>query len=226
MTYILGSHCSNGVVLVADRKITFDDNTVEYENKLFMPYTPIVLGSSGSTVLYDKFRQESFLAAQKYKGNIQWLPYLEDIEDVTKRLNKRYASQKLEFEVLVAVQTKDVGAQLQHILPAGYGDRVKKYRVIGSGEPYGSIFLKKHWRREMVMQDVAELGYFIIRNIEENILDGKVGLGKSRHPQIYYIPSDKESNVREASEAELTAIKNKVEEWLSKYNNQIENLFV
>jgi hypothetical protein len=76
------------------------------------------------------------------------------------------------------------------------------------------------------MQDVAELGYFIIRNIEENILDGKVGLGKSRHPQIYYIPSDKESNVREASEAESTAIKNKVDEWLSKYNNQIENLFV
>lgn len=74
------------------------------------------------------------------------------------------------------------------------------------------------------MQDVAELGYFIIRNIEENILDGKVGLGENRHPQVYYIPNEKE--VREANEPELNAIKNKVDEWLIKSNNQIENLFV
>ncbi|MGB7952419.1 MAG: hypothetical protein WCF23_00435 [Candidatus Nitrosopolaris sp.] len=125
MTYILGSHCSDGVVLVADRKITFDNNTVEYENKLFMHYYPIVMGSSGSTVLFDKFRQQSFMATQKYKDGIDWLSYIDDIEDVTKRLNNRYASQKLEFEVLVASQIKNVGAQLHHIYPAGYAERVK-----------------------------------------------------------------------------------------------------
>jgi hypothetical protein len=34
MTYILASHCSDGVVIVADRKIRYEGET-EFENKIF-----------------------------------------------------------------------------------------------------------------------------------------------------------------------------------------------
>ena len=51
MTFILGARCMNGVVLVADRKITkFDDGlTFDYGDKLFAELSHIVFGSSGST---------------------------------------------------------------------------------------------------------------------------------------------------------------------------------
>ena len=34
MTYILGAKCEDGVVLIADRKITHPDGRVEYQDKL------------------------------------------------------------------------------------------------------------------------------------------------------------------------------------------------
>jgi hypothetical protein len=75
------------------------------------------------------------------------------------------------------------------------------------------------------MQEISELGYFIIRNIEDNALDGRVGVGKNKHPQIYFIPNNKESQVREANEAELNTTKDKVDQWLNKYDAQVRNLF-
>ena len=48
MTYILGAKCEDGVVLIADRKITYPDGRVEYQDKLSRHYYPIVLGGAGS----------------------------------------------------------------------------------------------------------------------------------------------------------------------------------
>jgi 20S proteasome alpha/beta subunit len=233
MTFILGAHCSDGVVLVADRKVTIDDGAVDYQNKLFKHHlSPIVYGSSGSTFLFQRFKEQSFIAAQKYKGAIDWFHYRDDLEDITKRLNKRHRKQEYEFEVIAAARAKSVDepiVMLYHIHLNGSAWPVRKYPVIGSGEPYGSIFLSKCWRKEMLMQDVAEIGYFIIRNIDENELDKKVGLDKRDpdkiHPQIYYIPNNVELEIREANEQELNAIKEKVDVWLTKYENQIKNLF-
>jgi 20S proteasome alpha/beta subunit len=227
MTYILGGHCSDGVVLVADRKIILTDNTIEYEDKLFRHDFPIVLGGSGSMDLFDKFRIESYVAAMKYQDNFDWLSYVNDIEDITMKLNTRYGDEK--FDVLIAGpinHPEGVVARLYYIPPSGLSKHISTYKVIGSGEPYGSVFLKKYRRegwREKSTQDIAELGYFIIRNIEENELDTLVGLDKT-HPQIYYIPN--QGAIREASEQELNAIKNKVDVWLNKYNSQVENLFI
>ena len=53
MTYILGANCIDGVVLVADRKVTFAENLshTDYRQKLFgFPsnlYYPIVIGCAG-----------------------------------------------------------------------------------------------------------------------------------------------------------------------------------
>ncbi|MFZ0511523.1 MAG: hypothetical protein WAM14_07950 [Candidatus Nitrosopolaris sp.] len=202
--------------------------TIPLNMKMFMHHpAPIVWGSSGSTILFQRFKEQSFIAAQKYKDAIQWFPYRDRLEDITKRLNKRYPSQEYEFEVFIAGQGQFIDgtmhAMLYQIHTNGSAHLVKKYRAIGSGEPYGSIFLKKCWGKEMLMQDVAKLGCFIIRYIEVNELDRRVGLDKNKHPQIYYIPN--QGKVREASEEELNAIRNKVDEWLGNYNNQIANLF-
>jgi hypothetical protein len=68
MTYILGANCIDGVVLVADRKVTFKENrsTIDYRRK----YYPIVVGCAGSTVISDQFGEDMLIIAMEYQGKI------------------------------------------------------------------------------------------------------------------------------------------------------------
>jgi hypothetical protein len=57
MTCIIGGKCSDGVVLISDSKITYDDHPPDYITKLHMEYHPIITCGAGSTDLYDIFRE-------------------------------------------------------------------------------------------------------------------------------------------------------------------------
>jgi 20S proteasome alpha/beta subunit len=60
MTYILGSRCKDGVVLIADTKITIDNGRrYEYEDKLiteFRDLLSVVIGFSGDKEPFTEFR--------------------------------------------------------------------------------------------------------------------------------------------------------------------------
>ena len=60
MTYILGSCCKDGVVLVADTKITIDNGRrYEYQDKLiaeFRDLLSVVIGFSGNKEPFTEFR--------------------------------------------------------------------------------------------------------------------------------------------------------------------------
>ena len=57
MTYILGSRCSDGVVLIADRKFTIDyDSGYLYDEKLFGEIRNIIIGFSGDIGTFELFR--------------------------------------------------------------------------------------------------------------------------------------------------------------------------
>jgi 20S proteasome alpha/beta subunit len=59
MTFIVISKCADGVVLVADRKITTickDGLNFDYRKKLFAELRHVVFGSSGSMGNYELFR--------------------------------------------------------------------------------------------------------------------------------------------------------------------------
>jgi 20S proteasome alpha/beta subunit len=175
------------VVLVGDRKIT-DGTDILYENKLFMDIAPLVVGSSGVYALFEKFRSKiaNYIETQK-AGPVD--QFILEIEKYTRELNDAYKDvleRRWSFDVLVGMTTSR-GAILQYILPQGLAEPVRRYRAIGHGEQYGSVFLKKLWRQEMSMEQVAELGYFIIRYIEKFELDSSVGVG-SEKPQVWFIP--------------------------------------
>jgi hypothetical protein len=57
LTYILGSRCRDGVVIISDRKVTlgFGDD-FDYRDKLYGVLGHVVFGSSGSTDTYEFFR--------------------------------------------------------------------------------------------------------------------------------------------------------------------------
>lgn len=190
MTYILGSVCSDGVVLVADRKVTLGDGTThEYEDKLFMDTPWMVVGSSGTLGLFEKFRGRltAYLASPEYDNQVFTLTT--KIENITRELNTDYREvlRGQVFDVLLGLQTT-TRPRLQYILPFGFAEGVRRYKVIGHGEPYGSFFLKHWWHPNMKMLEVAELGSFIIKYIQDFELDNSVGIGDG-NPQIWLIPN-------------------------------------
>jgi hypothetical protein len=63
---------------------------------------------------------------------------------------------------------------------------VKGYDIIGSGAPYAKLFPKKCWNGQMTMEQVAELGYFIIKYIDNFGLNFTVG----GEPVIWFIPDN------------------------------------
>lgn len=65
MTCIIGGKCKDGIVLVADRKVTYDDHPPSYIHpKLDSSFYPVVTGGAGSTDLYDEFKTQAILAIQ------------------------------------------------------------------------------------------------------------------------------------------------------------------
>lgn len=190
MTYILGSVCIDGVVLIADRKIILEGGTFhEYEDKLFVDTPWMVVGSSGISGLFEKFRERltMYLQSPAYDSSVFTLTA--EIETITRELNTAYREvlRGEEFDVLLGIQST-TEAVLKYVHPFGFTEGIRRYKVIGHGEPYGSFFLKHWWHENMKMLEVAELGTFIIKYIQECELDNTVGISDGA-PQVLLIPA-------------------------------------
>ena len=85
MTYILGVNCTDGVVLIGDRKIIYND-TVDWQQKIFgLPveniwfasrkYYPVgAIGSAGSVFLGQKLRDEPASSFLRTTSNLMCEP--------------------------------------------------------------------------------------------------------------------------------------------------------
>ena len=205
MTYILGARCKDGVVLIADSKITNADGRTEYQDKLSRYYYPIVIGGAGSTVMLRNFADnvlretQDIVGVSSVSGAVYFNPievkhpyylncnkYIKRIEETVRSLDQRYRGVlgDMRFDALMAVQTVDRGALLYYIYGERVSEPIDQYKVLGAGERYGTVFLSRFWKKEKSMEEVAKLGHFIIRYIEKFELNSEVG----GDPQIWFIP--------------------------------------
>lgn len=225
MTCIIGGKCKDGVVLVADKKITNEKtHQAEYRDKLFIFeknnfYYPIVIGSSGTVGLYDRFKNKAIEELEKIKSpgfdangfdpvgfetSVSGIiyPYSPMVDTTAKEVILYPYLESLEsiiknfkkpysydFDVLFAAQIISKGAVLCYISDDGLSEDIDKYKVIGSGEIAASVFLRAINPNNITMRDFAKWGFFIIRYIEEYGIDNTVGVGKDK-PQIYFIPNE------------------------------------
>jgi|SRR5208282_2453828 len=225
MTYIAGLRCKDGVVLIGDRKIVSADGTrATYENKLTQDVPGIVVGYAGSDILSRRFRSQLVGMVGTFGAQpIGFEPFVEKIEDIVTRLNVRYRDKVTdEIEVLIAAKLAQPLVGLRHIHYTGVADEVLKYKAIGSGEPFGEVFLNHLWRDDMTMSQAAEVGHFIIRYIDRFRLDEKVGVG-DKQPQIWFLPND--GMPREAEEGNLHLLDKVTNERLTKFPQNVLSLF-
>jgi len=232
MTFILGSHCKNGVVLVADRKITIGYGE-DYDecDKLFGEIRHVVYGSSGDAGMFELFRGYIMDYVNTHPGEITHQNATVKLALNALKMNKEYALSPNLYEVMVAIQPNDKPSQLNLINGYGMPYTIKNYHSIGSGTPYAQIFLKKYLRdvSTMTMEQVAEIGYFIIKYIEEFKLNYTVG----GEPMIWFIPdNEKDKNgektdyvLRERRPQQFKSIKKRATERLRKHDTHLKDIF-
>lgn len=209
MTTIIGGKCVDGVILVADRKLTYFYRPTEYIEKIHRDYYPIVTSAAGGSNAYINFRNKLLPEIQpepkpwenmKVSGVIEMVSdrlentyshYRTHLTTIVKEVNRNEADSD-KIQLLVAMQIKNQGAVLLLFNDVGYPIEEGKYVAIGSGEPYSYAFLKPFYRQDMTMQEFSKLGYFIIKYIDKFEIDEGSGLSKSKpfdRPQIWFIPN-------------------------------------
>lgn len=221
----MGSRCKDGVVLVGDRKIVSADGTKAiFENKLTQDVPDIVVGYAGSDILSRRFRSQMVGMVGTFGGQpIGFEPFVEKIEEIVTRLNQRYRDKVVdEIEVLIAAKLAQPLVAFRHIHYAGVADEVLKYKAIGSGEPFGEVFLNHLWRNDMTMWQATEVGHFIISYIDRFRLDETVGVG-DKQPQIWFLPND--NMPHEADEPSLNKLAKLTNERLSRFPQDVLALF-
>ena len=128
---------------------------------------------------------------------------------------------------MVGIQYQYQDSTLTYITQHGIQRPINEFRIIGTGEKFAKIFMKKIWNKDMRMESIAELGYFIIKYIENFRLDNTVGVNDS-HPEIWYIPNkhtNQERNDIHASDEQLEMFRKKTKMRLDKYEAHLKELF-
>jgi DNA-binding beta-propeller fold protein YncE len=224
MTYILGSKCKDGIALIADKKIVYDDYRINYQEKLFKIDDSIVLGYSGAVSLFDTFRERIYNIIRGYRETKNYSELIKELEENTKKINNEYEYKvhHRNFDVLVAIKSAEFGTTLKYIYPEGHSENISNYKVIGDGEPFGLIFLRALWHPNISMMEVAELGYRIIAYIEKLDLNNSVGVGNNRS-QILFMTND--GSIKEASDSLLDRLEISCKNWLERYKVSIKEIY-
>jgi 20S proteasome alpha/beta subunit len=156
------------------------------------------------------------------------------ISDKVLEINdKRKFKKDLFFNLLVAVQSPQKPTILTYVIGDGGKRGVHTFESIGVGSMFAEPFLQNIWNSNLKMSKVAELGWFIIKYIEDYQLHSSVGIG-SEYPQIWFIP-DNETNEKgekidyevnpETRPKEFKEIKNNVNRNFKLYHKQLQKLF-
>ncbi len=190
MTFILGAKCSDGVVMVGDRRISSSDGSYRgLGDKIFYNMEGVVWGAAGALNYFESFKERVRVAITDKGGQIPARHFLPLVEGVHGDMIRTYGPYFInQFAILIAVRT---GADSALYVVDGIGGHslVSEYHTIGSGSPYAELFLKKLWKKEMGMKQVAELGYFLIKLVERYELEATVGV-ETGHPQIWFLPNN------------------------------------
>ncbi len=201
MTYALGIKCGDGAVLAADTKFTVDGGTdYAYGHKITGEIRGVLTAFAGSREPLEEFRmrlREYTAEPEEKRKRLDqlWIR----IKDIMRTLNSHYGN-IYSFDVLAGVATNE-DIILRYFYQDGRPEMVDEYKAIGTGAPYGSIYLKTHWHRNITMDEAADLAYFIIRYIEKFKLDLTVGTGEGfTNPLIRFIPNKSYANSKSDGE--------------------------
>lgn len=191
MPLVLGSICTDGAVLIGDSQSIIVDVTTSQKrsNSLSIPGA-LILGTYRNTNGYDS-REESFFTKSRVRN----------VESKQDNLSKGTRVQKLTertrlnidrsnvTELLVITGSSRYGQfELQYIDTHMAMSRIVGCRGIGDGVAYIFPFLERYCTNALDVKRFIELGYFMIRFIENYYIAKKST--QSTYPTVLYLLND------------------------------------
>lgn len=215
MTFVFSARCKDGVVLVADRKVSRGEAEATYTDKIrgIQGFRDVIFSAAGLEPLFDEFLRE---LPRRVNRSIYLVNRQNEELKIPEQNQYRYDVYNFKHDcVALLTEMKSAYMQIQdpNSLPLQVIFVVKEWitennllkqvsrlyymdwqycfplpvedRIAIGVGLIGEIFMK-NWKPIMTMRQSAELGAFIIKYIEQERLTETVGVGQYQ-PQIYYV---------------------------------------
>ena len=242
MTLIIGARCKDGVVLIADKKVS--EGTTSFPDKKIniMPFG-VAISGAGMGDFLEKFaiKLKNYITNRtvhintlKTKGELSpEVPiyafiddFVTDCETILVKLKEDYREVLPQLHILMGLRNEN-RAEL-HFLDLDYSvdSPRKSFMAIGSGSPYANFFLRELWKEDLTMKEMSKIGVFIINYISDKRLDDAVGYGY----QIVEIPdltldmAEGDGDIKEVEFSEEATIKECCDEFHKKVKELRNNI--
>lgn len=212
MTLTFGSVCNDGVVLISDKKVTYDNGNYEYDLKLYPINDYCIIGYAGNRGAFNTYKNKiELLIGSSYNNKPKNL-----LDLLIKEFASNYTYKS--FDILLGMSNFENSKSVLITLYHDGGFENKNHYEIGSGSHHSLLFLNQNWNPNLNMIQVSTMGYFIIRYIEHFRLQNDVGLNGG-YPSIWFIPNN--GMPYQAEKSFLEETKSKVEDRITSFETNI-----
>lgn len=179
LTAVIGAKCSDGIVLVADQKITRRVNDEKLESiidkKIAGDLAHFIISYTGPKLTFDIFRKFMVgdLMIDLATNTKRFNHHIERASNCIDEINKIAAScNKIQ---ILAVSHDGHNSVLYHVDEYGYRRRINDYISIGSGQEVSDYFCKSLSYNQISMKTFATEAFLAIRFMDQNRPDLRAG---------------------------------------------------
>lgn len=235
-TYILGASCRDGVVLVGDRKVTGGVQRFAEKIKPLEVLPSIVFTAAGVESLFEEFLDEVKGRSSSHARDINTYnkerpdnPKAFTVVDfkhicatTLKKMKRVYSEIENAVSFREALQVLFIVSELKEEVATPrlyymdmetcYPQPIEQGRIVPIGDTYtgGDVFLKQLSNGNFSIRDVARIGAFIIKYVEQEKLSDTIGVG-NLEPQVWFI-EEGEHEPKQILDEELKSLLDGVDE--------------
>ena len=223
LTVVIGAKCSDGIVLIADRKLTRKNGEITYREKIFGDLPHVLIGYTGDVQMFDIFRRYTVGdlmierdAVKRYTLDNLLSKVSSSIKDFNRLVESR------PFKVLM-VSHHEKPLELYHIDESG-NPNISDYKAIGSGKEIADIFCGALKFDKILMREFIRHAYLAIMYMDKYCPGFGVGVEPEGNPDIKYLYYDQEWDKEPAKESpqDIEDCKNYTDKKLKRFREQFD----
>ena len=220
MTVIIGAKCSDGIILIADKRLTRKNGKVIYNEKIFGDLAHFLIGYSGDTEMFDIFRRYTTGDVMMKRDDPERYT-LNNLLTKTSRSIKRFNEiAGRPFKALLASHEEH---KLYHIDVDGSWTE-ETYRAIGSGEKTADMFCKG-LSNELTIKNFSKRAYLAIMYMDQYCPGLGVGVEPDDNPDIRYLRYNEEWD-RKAPAEDILEFKKLTNEKMEQFRQSFDKIIM
>jgi 20S proteasome alpha/beta subunit len=223
LTAVIGARCLDGIVLIADRKITRRVNNEKLEStfkkKIAGDLSHFLISYTGPKLTFDIFRKFMVgdLAIDLATNKMRFSTHISRAANCIKEINKvAVLDNKIE---ILAVSHAGHNSVLYHVSHDGFRSRILDYVSIGSGQEVADHFCKSIPHNQTSMKAFAMEAFLAIKFMDKNRKDLKVG----GSPTVQYMNYDNEQD-NEAPPKDTKEFMRYAKQYLKNFDKQMKTI--